>query len=246
MLARNSKGFSYLAYEALDAIPGFVHAFTTRQTELCLGGAQRLGPRSPCEVFLEALELPDHRLILLQQEHSDRVVVIKNSAGGPPVENRRGDAIVLTTPGWHSAICTADCLPVVAVAPRHRVVSLIHAGWRGSCKRVVSKAVSRLLQLTGAAPEDLLVGFGPCIRRCCYKVGEEVRHAYRAQGHNTDAFFDDGFLDLAHANKLALERMGIGQILDSGVCTSCRVDLFYSYRREKTSERMWTMAGFRN
>jgi len=55
------------------------------------------------------------------------------------------------------------------------------------------------------------------------------------------------FLDLAEANRRQLVAAGVapGNILDVNLCTSCRSDLFFSYRREKTTGRMLAVVGIR-
>jgi hypothetical protein len=47
-------------------------------------------------------------------------------------------------------------------------------------------------------------------------------------------------LDLVAANRAMLIEVGIpaGNISSSGLCTACRTDLFFSYRRERTTGRM--------
>jgi hypothetical protein len=42
-------------------------------------------------------------------------------------------------------------------------------------------------------------------------------------------------LDLAHLNIAILQEAGVSRdrVLDTGLCTACRGDLFYSYRVEK-------------
>ena len=245
MVEKTAGDFPYLAFQGLAAIPGFVHAVTTRATGGRLPARRAARPPEPGAPFLDALGVPAGNLILLEQEHADEVFAV--GAGGPAAATGKppADAVVLSSPGWYSAIRTADCLSVLAVEPRRRVVGLVHAGWRGTCKRVTAKAVDRLLRLAGAAPEDLWVGFGPCIRNCCYEVGDEVKAAYRERGHPTRDVFQGRCLDLIRANRLQLQQLGVSRIVDSGLCTSCCNDRFYSYRREKTERRMWTLAGFR-
>ena len=245
MVERTAGDFRYLAFRGLTAIPGFVHAVTTRANDAFRPPRQLGRPPSLEPEFLSALGVPSSNLILLKQEHADQVLAVAGAQPAGPGENPSADAVVLSSPGWYSAIRTADCLSVLAVEPRRRVVGLVHAGWRGTCKRVTAKAVAHLLRLSGAAAEDLWVGFGPCIRNCCYEVGEDVRAAYRKRGHDTGKIFQGRCLDLIRANRFQLERLGVRRIVDSGFCTSCCNERFYSYRREKTDRRIWTLAGFR-
>ena len=245
LVERTAGDFPYLAFQGLTAIPSFVHAVTTRATDgICAAPPAARSPE-PDEGFLAALGIPARKLILLEQVHADAVLEVEASrpvcGAGPP----RADAVILASPGWYAAIRTADCLSVAIVDPQRRVLGLAHAGWRGTCRGVTAKTAARLLRLTGADPGDLRAAFGPCIRSCCYAVGEEVRVAFRERRHESEKIFQGRHLDLIGANRLQLERLGVRRILDSGLCTSCRNDRFYSYRREKTERRMWTVAGFR-
>lgn len=245
MVTKTAGDFPYLAFEALAEIPGFIHAVTTRATDGRREARPPAAPPEPGAEFLKAIGVPAGNLVLLQQEHADQVLAVGPARPPAAAKNPRADAVILSSPGWYSAIRTADCLSVLAVEPRRRVVGLVHAGWRGTCRRVTAQALARLLRLSGAAPKDLWVGFGPCIRSCCYEVGEEVRTAYREGRHETGEIFRGRCLDLIRANRLQLEQLGVRRIADSGLCTACCTDRFYSYRREKTERRMWTLAGFR-
>jgi polyphenol oxidase len=55
------------------------------------------------------------------------------------------------------------------------------------------------------------------------------------------------FLDLVAANRAILAAAGVPQktIASSGLCTGCRPDLFFSYRREKTTGRMMAAIGIK-
>ncbi len=55
-------------------------------------------------------------------------------------------------------------------------------------------------------------------------------------------------LDLIAANRAMLVSAGIApdKIQSSGLCTSCRTDLFFSYRRERATGRMMTAIGIRS
>ncbi len=54
-------------------------------------------------------------------------------------------------------------------------------------------------------------------------------------------------LDLIAANRAILEEAGIPQrnISSSGLCTACRSDLFFSFRKERTTGRMMAAIGIR-
>ncbi len=102
----------------------------------------------------------------------------------------------------------------------------------------------RFLSETNAHPGELVVAVGPSIRRCCYEVGPEVLEQFDRAGHDMNRIASGRQLDIAEANRAQAEELGIKHFLDSGMCTACRTDLFYSYRREGKTGRCWALAGF--
>lgn len=195
-----------------------------------------------------AAGLPARGWALLSQVHGARVERIE--AGGLACHHRRNhpeaDAMATDRPGLVLGVLTADCLPVVIAVPGTGAVAVAHAGWRGTLEGVVPAAVRELCALAGAAPNDVLAALGPAIGSCCYRVGNEVREAFRARWGATHArgiFTRDG-----DGWRLALQGANLRQLREAGVparaattiplCTSCRRDLFFSYRRDGRTGRM--------
>lgn len=125
----------------------------------------------------------------------------------------------------------------------------MHAGWRGTVQSVARAAVSALVQ-AGSAPGDLVVAIGPSIGPCCYEVDAPVLE-------RLEAAFPGGWepwvtpkgpgkwmLDLWRANMDQLGAAGIrSERIDLlGLCTGCRPDLLFSYRRERGAGRLVTVA----
>ena len=117
----------------------------------------------------------------LRQVHSDIVRVIDRPGGARPTERLPGDALVTAIPCLVLTVATADCLPVLLADPEHRVVAAVHAGWRGTLKRIVEKTVGAMRRQFGTDPARIVAAFGPSIQACCYEVGREVIEEYRSQ-----------------------------------------------------------------
>lgn len=238
---------SCFVFEELETIPGLVHAFTSRLSDTFLKDAEGWGElASGKKYLLEKLGIQEKQLVFLRQIHSDRVILLSEPEfmNSHPLEVGPADGVIARHPGQFPVIQTADCLPLIAVDPKRKQVCVLHAGWRGTRDRIVQKGLSRFLEIIGSDGEDLLVGIGPGIRHCCYEVGAEVWQQFREADHDIERCFTGENLDLVEANKAQLETLGVGRVLDSELCTCCRADLFYSYRREKQHERMWALAGF--
>ena len=237
---RNIDGFAYFAFPHLERSPHFIHAVTPRQPSCGVAESEALNLR-----LLERLGVPRDRLLRLHQVHGTETLgpeadLLPAESGERP----QADGWILTRPGRFGVIRTADCVPVIALLPERKAVGLFHSGWRGTCGRIVERGLGRLLEATGADAGELMVAIGPAIRRCCYEVGEEVFQAFAAAGHQTDGLRAGSHLDLVEAVRRQARAAGAGTILDSGMCTVCRNDLFYSYRKEKTPLRTWTVAGW--
>ena len=149
------------------------------------GAAQKVRPGQAKKVQLR----------LLRQIHSGLVhrtsrCVNENSG---PAEPLRGDGWIATEPGALLGIQTADCIPVLVVDVRQRIVAAFHAGWRGTLARIVERGVGRLRAEFGSRPGDLTAAIGPGIGRCCYSVGEEVRMEFDSQFAYADALFEEVF-----------------------------------------------------
>jgi hypothetical protein len=221
--------------------------------------------------FAKALGAAGMKIVRLGQFHSDVIHVIDSV----PAETLRGDALITRTPGLLLAVQTADCIPILLADPENRVVAAIHAGWRGTLKRIAEKTIGRMRMLFGSRPESIIAALGPGIGRCCYEVGPEVVKEFASQFDAARDWFDGPYdalvsgedpnplpwlsmmppghqppepraqLDLHAANRAILEGAGVlaKNIDASGFCTSCRTDLFFSYRREKITGRLMAAIG---
>ena len=248
--AKRESQVTFLHSEMLGRIPRVVHAFSTRRAEtndFSLGPVPSPNPminlnRARLSAASGAIGWP---ILKLKQVHSGIVCHLEDTmAAGNPQE---GDAAVTSLPEALIGVQTADCVPILIADQQSRCVAAIHAGWRGTAARIVEKTVVSLVETFGVAPEDLVAAIGPHIGVCCYEVGAEV----------VPQIADDAailqlpewpkpHLDLAIANRNQLRGAGIpdSQIESAALCTRCRADLFFSYRREgERTGRMLSIIG---
>jgi YfiH family protein len=141
--------------------------------------------------FLEAL-MPNgvsrqHRLVTLRQFHSDVIHTIQAAPRELPV----GDGMITNVPGLLLAAQVADCVPVLLVDVRRKAVGALHAGWRGTVKRIVEKGVGAMRMEYESDPSDIHAAIGPCIMQCCYAVGEEVIEKFESQFAYAKLLFDE-------------------------------------------------------
>ena len=223
---------------------GLPHLFTTRHFP---GVARAREPRPPFGP--EALPLLSERglgggFAFARQVHGATVLHVDR-----PGRAGHGDALTTARPGLPLAIFTADCLPIVLYDARGSRLAAVHAGWRGTVQSVARAAVAAL-QAAGSAPADLVVGIGPSIGACCYEVDEPVIARLESafpggwSAWATPKGPGKWMLDLWRANLDQLTAAGVrGDRVDLlGLCTGCRPDLLFSYRRERGAGRLVTVA----
>jgi YfiH family protein len=234
-------------------------AFTTR-----LGGVSR-GPYHSLNLAYSVGDDPDavsqNRLRLAgvlgaaaavpveaEQVHGGRAGVLATGIGDPQPASRGPipgvDALVTNRRGVWLAIYAADCVPVLLVDTRTPAVAAIHAGWRGTAAGIVPETIARMGEAFGTDPERCAVELGPAIGGCCYEVDLPVARAMEKAPWWPEAARATGperwHLDLRTAIRRQLLQAGIpsGRIAVVPLCTACRPDLFFSYRRDGITGRM--------
>ncbi len=183
-----------------------MHGFSTRPggVSTCYGGKSlNLGLTSHDmqaivernrQLFAQAVEAVDADgnpwpLVQVRQIHSAIIHRINAESAQAPA----GDGMITKSPGVLLAIKTADCVPVLVVDVQRRVVGAFHAGWRGTAARVVEKGVGEMRRQFGCQPRDLRAAIGPCIRKCCYSVGDEVLAEFESQFTYASELFEEVF-----------------------------------------------------
>ncbi|MED0756701.1 peptidoglycan editing factor PgeF [Aneurinibacillus thermoaerophilus] len=137
----------------------------------------------------------------------------------------------------------ADCVPLFFYASKAKaqVIGVAHAGWRGTVARIGPKMVETMRKIWAIGPENIYAAIGPSIGACCYEVNDivadEIKNVLGAKAFRVLTETREGkyMLNLQETNRILLERAGIlpSHIEVSHLCTSCRSDVFYSYRKEK-------------
>lgn len=176
---------------------------------------------------------PD-RLLTAHQIHSPTVVV----ADAPWThENRpRADAIVSSTPRLAIGVSTADCGPLLFADSEAQVIGAAHAGWRGAFDGVIEATVAAMEKL-GADRKRIAAALGPTISQPNYEVGPELVERFVTADAANAGFFiateraGHAMFDLNGFIGRCVERAGIMEFEDLGLCTYADPDRFFSYRR---------------
>lgn len=161
----------------------------------------------------------DWPLLTAQQVHGDKIAVIDR-----PMDRDHefpGCDGLITNQRKHAlGIHVADCGAVYIVDPKTPAIGLVHSGKKGTEMAIAAKAIAQMREHFGSIPGDLVVQLGPCIRPPHYEI------------------------DFAEKIVKQCRAAGVEKIHDSGICTACDVDRYYSYRAEKgKTGRMLALLG---
>jgi len=207
------------------------------------------------------LGIADDRLLLPRQVHETRILAVDSdfmelSATDREARMDGADALLTDLPHVCIGVSTADCLPLLLFDPEHRAMAAVHAGWRGTVKRIASLAAEAMHERYATRPECLRAVIGPGISLEAFEVGDEVYEAFREAAFPMNSIarkFPQAHshlpgthsplsslhsplkwhLDLRAANCLCLEESGVPlqNIQVCGLCTYCESTRFFSARR---------------
>lgn len=172
------------------------------------------------------------RFLGMQQRHGAEIAQVDDTVTAPPA----ADAMVTRAAGVALCILTADCVPILLVAPKHGVIAAVHAGWRGTLLGIAQGAVSHMHRAFGVEPAAIHAALGPAIGGCCYEVERHLTDELEQRwGAGRDAVVHHGAksqLDLRRANTTILAAAGVlpAHIAWLGPCTRCATGEYFSYR----------------
>lgn len=209
------------------------HLFTSKQLALPAADAWAAA--------LASVGATPECLMRVKQVHGNVVRVLKRGDVPAEASGERpdGDAVVSDQAGLALAVMVADCVPILLVDPRVGAAAAVHAGWRGTCARVVSAAIDAMRREFGTQPHELLAAIGPSVGPADYEIGGNLITAFVDAGHsavNVDRWFirvgQKPHLDLWTANTDQLIDSGVdpSRVFRCGLSTVSHPDIFDSYR----------------
>lgn len=214
--------------------------------------------RSP-ELLCPALGVSTKRFARPHQVHSTVVRQIAEEFFSLTEETRTMlldgvDAVIYDVRDACIGISTADCIPVLCYDTEHHCAAAIHAGWRGTVARIVTKAVEMMQETYHTDPSKLTCIIGPGIEAASFEVGDEVYEAFKEVGFPMEEMAKrmpakgarhsgkewKWHLDIKLCNKMQLISLGVKEqnitVSDIDTMTDSR---FFSARRDgNTTGRM--------
>ena len=189
--------------------------------------------------FFGRLGIDQSRLVHANQVHSDNVKIVSS-----PGLYKETDGLITGERNLFLVVSVADCLPVMIYDRSKNIAANIHAGWRGTQKKIACRALEILINDCNSKPENLSVFLGPCISQKNYEAGEDVAGLF--DGKFVCRLNGKYYIDILSDNIEQLKSFGIkdSQIEKSGLCTYDERSMLHSYRRDKDkSGRMFAVIG---
>lgn len=183
---------------------------------------------------------PDYPLVVsVRQEHGSEILILDRPLKVGEQFLDAWDAVVTNQPKTLVTVRTADCVPVLIADAACGSVGAVHAGWRGIADGVVPKTVRKMVERFGGDPTAFHVAIGPAAGPCCYEVDAPVIEQLMPDVPRSSILLNRTGPDAGHVDLkglIARQATSLGVRHDRvhvvDVCTMCRSDLFFSYRRE--------------
>jgi purine-nucleoside/S-methyl-5'-thioadenosine phosphorylase / adenosine deaminase len=166
-----------------------------------------------------SLGMDDWPLLTAEQVHGNQIAVVDE-----PLKSDKYfegcDGLITGQRGIVLGVYVADCCAVYIVDPATPAIGLVHSGRKGTELEIVDSAIEQMTAHFGSNAAELIVQLSPCIRPPHYDVDFVAAIIRQCRGR------------------------GVRQVHDSGVCTACNLDQYYSYRAEKgKTGRMLALIG---
>ncbi|WP_373898517.1 peptidoglycan editing factor PgeF [Haloimpatiens sp. FM7315] len=187
------------------------------------------------------------KVIYLNQIHSDEIKVY-NKFSHDNFIKMDGDALITKEVNVALGVFTADCVPVFVYDKKNKVVASIHSGWKGTYSLIVFKTIKKMISDYNSNVKDLMVYIGPHIGLCCYEVDRDLSNKFTENKVFGDEVVEGNNLNLTLCIKKQCIKLGVDleNIITEDKCTYCCNEEYFSYRRDKTSNRMFSFIVIRN
>ena len=125
---------------------------------------------SNLKIVSKKIGISSKKIILLRQSHSNKFYLVKNLK----YHNKKikADALITSNKNIAIGVLTADCVPILIYDKNKKIVSAIHAGWKGAYKGIIKNVVKFLFN-KGCNPKDIIAVIGPCISQKNYEVKKD-------------------------------------------------------------------------
>ncbi len=237
--------YDCIVYPAFETIPFIRHTLFVRVDHSLLSldcpdnrpRSYKVSKTTEAEL-LRMGNLPAESLVTLRQVHGTSCIRVgKEDASSK--KGKDGDCLITADPAIAIAVKTADCFPLLIVNERERVVSCVHAGWRGIASGIIEACFRTMSDEFSCMHQHTTCGLGPGIEQCCYEVKEDVIEFFRSNHVDVGPFMlrNKGRSFRLSLRGIILEKLheaGCRQdrIFQTEACTFCSNLHLPSFRRD--------------
>ncbi|AEX85812.1 uncharacterized protein, YfiH family [Marinitoga piezophila KA3] len=251
MLLKEKEGLKFLTFSHFEKFNNLFHLFTTRiykntndfnlNKRLLDSDIQIKNNYSTlCRIF----NIPPENLVFSDQVHDNKIKIITQNSDSI----KEIDGLITNEKNIFLVTYYADCTPIYFYDYKKEIIALAHSGWKGTLKRIAQKTINTMVTNFNSNPSDILVGIGPSIGPESFEVKDDVKSLFEKEFNYNDIIIRKSgkiYIDIWKTIKYQLIESGIPEnnIESSNLDTYKRADLFFSYRKEKTSGRMAAIMG---
>ena len=212
----------------LSQFKNLIHGFTTKKE----GDFRKLEITQRQTIVRLCVNSAD--LVIAEQIHEGKIAVVGEKDKRKTI--KKVDGLVTQEKGIVLGIRTADCLPILFYEPEQEIIGAIHAGWKGSFKKISGEVIEKIKSLGGKSAK-IIVAIGPHIKSCCYDITKKRADKFQ------EKFTHEVVIKRNHKLFLDLTKVNFSQLLENSIreenidflpfCTHCNSDLFFSFRKNK-------------
>ena len=139
------------------------------------------------KIVCKKINCSSKNLILLNQIHSNKFYFINKNYKFKK-KKLNGDALITNVKKIALGVIVADCVPVLIYDKNLKIISAIHAGWKGVYKEIIKKVVKFLIK-KGSNTKNLVAVIGPSISEKSYEVQKDFKSKFLKKDKQSKFFF---------------------------------------------------------
>ena len=139
------------------------------------------------KIVCKKINCSSKNLILLNQIHSNKFYFINKNYKFKK-KKLNGDALITNVKKIALGVLVADCVPILIYDKNLKIISAIHAGWKGVYKEIIKKVVKFLIK-KGSNTKNLVAVIGPSISEKSYEVQKDFKSKFLKKDKQSKFFF---------------------------------------------------------
>ena len=247
MLRKKKGNIEWLEFELLANEPNIAHGVFLRHGGVSQGtfaslnavrgsGDQEKNIQENRSLIRKTLQLD--KLISAWHAHAAHLEHVTS----PREEFLECDGLMTAQKNWGLLAVHSDCQAALFYDPICKAVASVHAGWRGQAQNIYQKAITKMSQVFGSKPQDLLACISPSLGP---QNAEFINYRLELPEEFWQFQIKPTYFDLWAIAQHQLEACGIlrHHIEIAKIDTYAHPEDFFSYRREKAKGRKEKITG---